>query len=110
MDQPPRPLPVHRTKTPRTFKAWDTEPRDLSVKCHDPTLGVNLISADTLGTIALSFGLLPVSLKSVPFGTAYAIRTGIGAAGTVTVGIFMFGEPAEAARPLCLALIVTGIA
>jgi quaternary ammonium compound-resistance protein SugE len=66
-------------------------------------------SLGTLGAIALSFALLAVSLKSVPFGTAYAIWTGIGAAGTVTLGIFMFGEPADAARLLCIALIVTGI-
>ena len=66
-------------------------------------------SLGTVATIALSFALMAVALKSVPFGTAYAIWTGIGAAGTVTLGIFMFGEPADAARLVCIALIVTGI-
>ena len=66
-------------------------------------------SLGTVAAIALSFALMAVALKSVPFGTAYAIWTGIGAAGTVTLGIFMFGEPADAARLVCIALIVTGI-
>ena len=66
-------------------------------------------SLGTVATIALSFALMAVALKSVPFGTAYAIWTGIGTAGTVTLGIFMFGEPADAARLVCIALIVTGI-
>jgi quaternary ammonium compound-resistance protein SugE len=66
-------------------------------------------SLGTVAAIALSFALMAVALKSVPFGTAYAIWTGIGAAGTVTLGIFMFGEPADAARLVCIAMIVTGI-
>ena len=66
-------------------------------------------SLGTAAAIGLSFALMAVALKSVPFGTAYAIWTGIGAAGTVTLGIFMFGEPANAARLVCIALIVTGI-
>lgn len=45
----------------------------------------------------------------MPFGTAYAIWTGIGAAGTVILGIVMFGEPADAARLMCIGLIVAGI-
>lgn len=47
-------------------------------------------SLATVLAIALSFSLLAVSLKSVPFGTAYAVWTGIGAAGTVIVGIVAF--------------------
>jgi quaternary ammonium compound-resistance protein SugE len=66
-------------------------------------------SLGTVAAIALSFALIAVTLKSVPFGTAYAIWTGIGAAGTVTLGVFMFEEPADAARLVCIAMIVTGI-
>ena len=56
----------------------------------------------------LSFGLLGVSLKTVPFGTAYAVWTGIGAAGAAIAGIMLFGESADAARVGCLILIVAG--
>ena len=44
-------------------------------------------SVTMVAAIALSFGLLAVSLKSVPFGTAYAVWTGIGAVGTVIIGM-----------------------
>ena len=66
----------------------------------------------SLGTgvaILLSFALLGLSLKAVPFGTAYALWTGIGAAGAIITGIVLFGEPANPARILCLGLIVTGM-
>jgi quaternary ammonium compound-resistance protein SugE len=59
--------------------------------------------------IALSFALLAVALKSIPFGTAYALWTGIGAAGTVIVGMAAFGEPADLLRVTCLALIIAGM-
>jgi quaternary ammonium compound-resistance protein SugE len=59
--------------------------------------------------IALSFGLLAVALKSVPFGTAYALWTGIGAAGTVIIGMAAFGEPADLFRVTCLTLIIVGM-
>jgi quaternary ammonium compound-resistance protein SugE len=65
-------------------------------------------SLATVVAIALSFALLAASLKSVPFGTAYAVWTGIGAAGTVIVGIVAFGESADAARLTCILLIVAG--
>jgi quaternary ammonium compound-resistance protein SugE len=65
-------------------------------------------SVVTLVAIALSFALLGQSLKSVPFGTAYAIWTGIGAAGSAILGIFLFGETADWTRVACLALIVSG--
>jgi quaternary ammonium compound-resistance protein SugE len=66
-------------------------------------------SVITLAAIALSFALLGLSLKSVPFGTAYAVWTGIGAAGAVVLGICLFGEPADAVRIGCVVLIVAGI-
>jgi quaternary ammonium compound-resistance protein SugE len=65
-------------------------------------------SVVTVLAIVLSFGLLGLSLKSVPFGTAYAIWTGIGAAGAVIAGIVLFGEPAGLIRLGCLVLIVAG--
>lgn len=66
----------------------------------------------TLGTVAailLSFALLSASLRSVPFGTAYAIWTGIGAAGAIVTGMMLFGEPADMFRVTCLGLIVAGM-
>lgn len=63
----------------------------------------------TVAAIICSFALLGLSLKSVPFGTAYALWTGIGAAGTVIVGMVVFGEPTDALRVGCLALIITGM-
>ena len=55
-----------------------------------------------------SFGLLNLALKDLPVGTAYAVWTGIGAAGTATVGILALGEPAGALRIMCICLIVIG--
>src|ERR671931_88760 len=55
-----------------------------------------------------SFGLLNLALKDLPVGTAYAVWTGIGAAGTATVGILALGEPADALRIAAISLIVIG--
>ena len=49
------------------------------------------------------------ALRSIPFGTAYALWTGIGAAGTVIVGMTAFGEPTDLFRVTCLALIIAGM-
>lgn len=57
----------------------------------------------------LSFVLLGWTLKTLPVGTAYAIWTGIGAAGGAIVGILLYGEPATGMRLACIALIVAGI-
>ena len=65
-------------------------------------------SMGTALAIALSFGFFAISLRSVPFGTAYAVWIGIGAAGTASIGIVMFDEPAGLLRVLCLGLIVAG--
>lgn len=64
----------------------------------------------TLGAMAGSIILLGLALKSLPIGTAYAVWTGIGAVGTATLGIILFGEPATAFRLASIALIVAGIA
>jgi quaternary ammonium compound-resistance protein SugE len=66
-------------------------------------------SVTMIAAIALSFGLLAVALKSVPFGTAYAVWTGIGAVGTVIIGMAAFGEPADIFRVTCLVFIITGM-
>jgi quaternary ammonium compound-resistance protein SugE len=66
----------------------------------------------TVGTaiaILLSFSLLGFSLKSVPFGTAYAMWTGIGAAGAMITGMLLFEEPADLFRVGCLVLIIAGM-
>jgi len=66
-------------------------------------------TAGTGAAILMSFALLGLSLKSVPFGTAYAVWTGMGAAGTIIVGMLMFGEPADLIRLGCLTLIIAGM-
>jgi quaternary ammonium compound-resistance protein SugE len=66
-------------------------------------------SVATLIAVVFSFGLLGLSLKSVPFGTAYALWTGIGAAGTMIIGMVVFGESADVFRVACLTLIIAGM-
>ena len=66
-------------------------------------------SALTLGAMLGSIVLLGLALKALPVGTAYAVWTGIGAVGTATLGIYLFGEPATAARLASIGLIVAGI-
>jgi quaternary ammonium compound-resistance protein SugE len=66
-------------------------------------------SVATAVSMAISVGLLGVAVRSLPLGTAYAIWTGIGAVGTVLLGILLFGESASVARMFCIGLIVAGI-
>ncbi len=66
-------------------------------------------TAATVLAIVLSFALMAVALKSLPFGTAYAVWTGIGAAGSIIVGMLLFSESADPIRILCLTLIVAGM-
>jgi len=66
-------------------------------------------SVGTVAALALSFVFLSIALRGVPFGTAYAIWTGIGAAGSIILGIAIFGEPTDAFRMVCLTLIVAGM-
>ena len=59
-----------------------------------------------LVSVGLSMGLLERAARDIPMGTAYSVWGGIGAAGTVLVGILWFGEPLTSIRiPLLLALI-----
>ena len=67
----------------------------------------------TLGflvSVSLSMGLLEVASRSIPMGTAYAVWGGIGAVGTVLVGIWFFGEAATPMRVLRIFAIVACIA
>lgn len=58
---------------------------------------------------ALSLFFLFRSLETVPLGTAYAVWTGMGAAGTVLVGIAWFGEPSTTIRLVLLVVLVGSI-
>ena len=63
-----------------------------------------------LGSVVLSMALLEVAARSIPMGTAYAVWGGIGALGTVIVGIIWFGEPATPPRILLILGVVVCIA
>jgi quaternary ammonium compound-resistance protein SugE len=67
-----------------------------------------LPSLFTISVMAVSLYFLGKAVRDLPMGTAYAIWTGIGAAGVALVGIFLAGESAAPARLLCLMLIVAG--
>jgi quaternary ammonium compound-resistance protein SugE len=57
----------------------------------------------------ISLWLLGVAMKSLPVGTAYSIWVGVGAVGTVILGIVLLEEPANASRLVSVALIMAGI-
>jgi quaternary ammonium compound-resistance protein SugE len=63
----------------------------------------------TVLAMILSLWLLGIAMKSLPVGTAYAVWVGVGAVGTVILGIVLLGEPAGAGRLVSVALIVAGI-
>jgi len=57
-----------------------------------------------------SFYFLSLAIKTLPIGTAYAVWTGIGTVGAAILGMFLFDEPRDIVRLLCIALIIAGIA
>ena len=63
-----------------------------------------------LVSVSLSMGLLEYAARTIPMGTAYAVWGGIGAVGTVVVGMAFFGEPTTTVRVLLILLIVAAIA
>jgi quaternary ammonium compound-resistance protein SugE len=63
----------------------------------------------TVGAMAASIICLGIAVKSLPVGTAYAVWTGIGAAGTAVLGMYLFEEPATVLRLGSIAIIVAGI-
>lgn len=67
-------------------------------------------SAATLAAMAVSFYCMSRALQTLPIGTVYAVWTGIGATGAALWGMAVEGDPATAARILCLALILAGVA
>lgn len=66
-------------------------------------------SVITLVLMILTYVLLAQATKSIPLGTAYAIWTGIGAAGAAILGMMLFQEPATWPRIASVGLIVAGI-
>lgn len=67
-----------------------------------PTLGFLL-------SVTISMGLLGLGLRELPVGTAYAVWTGIGAAGTAIVGMVYLDDPVTVLRVLAIGLIIGGV-
>jgi quaternary ammonium compound-resistance protein SugE len=59
---------------------------------------------------ALSFWMITLAMRRIPLGTAYAVWTGIGAAGTALVGILAFSDPVTTARIVLILVIVGAVA
>jgi quaternary ammonium compound-resistance protein SugE len=59
---------------------------------------------------AVAVYLLSVAMNGLPAGTAYAVFTGIGAAGAITLGVVVHKDPVTVGRVVALALIVAGVA
>jgi quaternary ammonium compound-resistance protein SugE len=68
-----------------------------------------LPSVVTVVGLVMSVVLLALAARTLPIGTAYAVWTGIGAAGTAVLSLWLFGEPATPARLACIALIILGV-
>jgi quaternary ammonium compound-resistance protein SugE len=64
----------------------------------------------TIATMIASVVLLAIAVKSIPVGTAYAVWTGIGVAGTAIIGMLLLGESTGALRILFISLIIVGAA
>lgn len=66
-------------------------------------------TAATIAAMAISLALLGIAMRSLPVGTAYAIWVGVGAVGTVILGIVLFDEPLSALRIGSVCLIIAGL-
>lgn len=66
-------------------------------------------SVGTVLAMVISVWLLGIAMKELPVGTAYSVWVGVGAAGTVILGVVLLGEPANPARLVSVALIIGGI-
>jgi quaternary ammonium compound-resistance protein SugE len=64
----------------------------------------------TIAAMLVSFWLLSIAMKTVQVGTAYAVWTGIGAAGVAVAGMVLFNEPRDVGRLICIFLIIAGVA
>jgi len=67
-------------------------------------------SVGTVVAMGISMVCLAFALRAIPMGTAYAVWTGIGVVGTVTLGIVLFDEPKNTIRLVCIGMIIAGIA
>ena len=63
----------------------------------------------TVLAMVVSLWLLGIALKSLPVGTAYSVWVGVGAVGTVVLGILLLGEPVNFGRLISIAFILAGI-
>jgi quaternary ammonium compound-resistance protein SugE len=63
----------------------------------------------TVLSMAVGLWLLGIAMKSLPVGTAYSVWVGVGAVGTVILGIVLFDDPVNVARLISVALIIAGI-
>lgn len=66
-------------------------------------------TAWVVAAMAASFALLNYAMRAIPVGTAYAVWTGIGAAGAAILGVLVFKEPVTVLRVLSIAAIVGGV-
>jgi quaternary ammonium compound-resistance protein SugE len=57
----------------------------------------------------VSLWLLGIAMKTLPVGTAYTIWVGVGATGTVILGILLLGEPVNVGRMISVVLIIAGV-
>jgi quaternary ammonium compound-resistance protein SugE len=69
----------------------------------------HLITLAVVAAMVASFAGLNYAMRAIPVGTAYAVWTGIGAAGAAAVGLVVFKEPATAVRILSIAAIIGGV-
>ncbi|MCS0674011.1 multidrug efflux SMR transporter [Cytobacillus firmus] len=60
-----------------------------------------------LGGFGASFIFLALAMKELPMGTAYAVWTGIGAAGGAILGMILYGEPKDAKRIFFIAMVLS---
>ena len=63
----------------------------------------------TVFAMIVSLWLLGIAMRTLPVGTAYSVWVGVGAVGTVALGIALLEEPANAARLASVGLIIAGI-
>jgi|SRR5688572_19920111 quaternary ammonium compound-resistance protein SugE len=68
-----------------------------------------LPTAGTIAAMVISVWLLGIAMKTLPVGTAYSVWVGVGAVGTVILGIVLFKEPANALRLASIGLVIAGI-
>ena len=63
----------------------------------------------TAALIGISLGLLSLAMRTIPVGTAYAVRSGIGASALAVVGILFMQEPGGLIRMGCIGMIIAGV-